>query len=187
MKKRGIERIRGWARQLSSRVKEDGARDVWHWAYGHGVPTVVGVPIVKYHKIMEGVYVGPQHGKLGHRRLAAAGVTASLNMRTGYSDVDNGVGFGEYLQLPTTDGTPPSLEQLREGAEFIRRVVAGGGSVYIHCQTGLGRGPTMAAAYLISEGRSLEEACEMIRTVRPFTDIRPGQLERLQEFERAMS
>ena len=105
-------------------------------------------------------------------------------MRAGYSDVDHGVGFADYLQLPTKDGTAPTLTQLRQGVEFIRRVVDSGGRVYVHCQTGLGRGPAMAAAFLISEGRSLEEACRIIYSARPFTDIRPSQCEMLREFER---
>jgi len=49
-------------------------------------------------------------------------------------------------------------------------------------QGGLGRSPTMAA-FLINEGRSLEEACRMIYAVRPFTAFEPSQLERLKEFE----
>lgn len=183
MKLRLSARLRRWVSGFGERLRENGARGTWKWLYGHGVPTVLGIPIIKYHRVTDRVYVGPQHGKFGRRMLAGAGVTASLNLRTGFNDVERGLGFGDYCQLSTTDGRPPTLEQLREGVEFIRCVTDNGGSVYIHCQTGLGRGPTMAAAYLINEGRSLEEACRMIRAVRPFTDIRPEQMQRLREFE----
>jgi hypothetical protein len=183
VKKRLDERIRTWVLEFGGRLREDGAGNTWKWLYGHGVPTVLKIPIIKYHRVADNIYVGPQHGKFGQKRLAAAGVTASLNLRTGFSDVERGIGFRDYCQLSTMDGTPPTLEQLREGIEFIRRVTDSGGSVYIHCQTGLGRGPTMAAAYLISRGRSLDEACRMIRAVRPFTNIRPEQMQRLREFE----
>lgn len=183
MKKRLGERAGRWIREFRGRIKADGAGGTWKWLYGHGVPAVMGIPIIKYHRIADGLYVGPQHGKLARRVLTGAGVTASVSLRLRYNDVERGLGFGEYCHLSTSDGSPPNQEQLREGVEFIRSVINGGGSVYVHCQTGLGRGPTMAAAYLISEGRSLDEACRMIRAVRPFTHITPPQMERLREFE----
>ena len=183
MKLRLDKRVWRWVSGFGGRLREDGAANAWQWLYGHGVPTVLGLPVIKYHRISDRIYVGPQHGKLGKLRLAGAGVTASINLRTGYNDVERGLGFGDYCQIPTQDGTPPTIAQLREGIEFIRRATENGGCVYIHCQTGLGRAPTMAAAYLISEGWSLNEACRIIHAVRPFTDIRPEQMQRLREFE----
>ena len=177
------QRIWGWGGQFRRKVGSAGPGELWAWAVGHGIPTVFGIPIMRYHKITEQIYLGPQHGKFAHRRLANLGIAASVNMRTGYSDVENGIGFGEYLQLPTTDGEAPTLEQLYQGCEFIRRIVRRGESVYIHCQTGLGRGPTMAAAFLIGEGRSMEDAIATIKRVRPFTDIQPSQIDVLRRFE----
>lgn len=177
------QRMWGWVGQFRRQLGSAGPRELWAWAYGHGVPTVFGIPLIRYHSITEQVYLGPQHGKFAHRRLANVGIAASLNMRTGYSDVENGIGFGEYLQLPTTDGEAPTTEQLREGCEFVRRIVRRGESVYIHCQTGLGRGPTMAAAFLIGEGESMEDAIAAIKHVRPFTDLQPSQLAALRRFE----
>jgi len=165
-------------------MRNGGPTDVWIWVYGHGVPMIFGIPIVKYHRITDNIFLGPQHGKLGRRLLGTAGITASLNLRSVYCDVDHGVGFSDYLHLSIKDMSPPTLAQLREGAEFIHRVIDDGGRVYVHCQGGLGRSPTMVAAFLINEGRSLEEACRMIYAVRPFTAFEPSQLERLKEFER---
>jgi protein-tyrosine phosphatase len=66
---------------------------------------------------------------------------------------------------------------------FIRRVIEQDGNVYVHCGSGVGRAPTMAAAYLVSEGYTLEEAIDMIQQVRPFVRILPEQLVRLREYE----
>src|SRR5690606_14125966 len=143
------QRMWGWAGQFRRKWGSTGPGALWAGAYGHGIPTVFGIPPMRHPRITAQTYPGPEHGKLAHRRLKNVGISASVNMRTGYSDVENGIGFGEYLQLPTTDGEAPTLEHLHEGCEFIRRIVRRGDSVYIHCQTGLGRGPTMAAAYLI--------------------------------------
>ncbi|MCA9903870.1 MAG: hypothetical protein KC547_08440, partial [Anaerolineae bacterium] len=47
---------------------------------------------------------------------------------------------------------------------------------------GLGRGPSMAAAYLVQQGKTPDEAWATIRAIRPF--IRPNdvQKQRLDEF-----
>jgi hypothetical protein len=41
----------------------------------------------------------------------------------------------------------------------------------------------MAAAYLVSEGLTLEKAVARIQKVRPFVRILPEQMERLREYE----
>ena len=43
-----------------------------------------------------------------------------------------------------------------------------GNGVYIHCGVGVGRAPTVAAAYLVSTGMTPEEAWTMLRAIRPF-------------------
>jgi protein-tyrosine phosphatase len=55
--------------------------------------------------------------------------------------------------------------------------------VYIHCAGGVGRAPTLAAAYLITQGMPLDEALAQIRKVRPFINIVPQQMAGLKEFE----
>ncbi|MBI5292623.1 MAG: dual specificity protein phosphatase family protein, partial [Chloroflexi bacterium] len=57
-----------------------------------------------------------------------------------------------------------------------------GQGVYIHCGQGVGRAPTMAAAYLMSEGQSLRSAMDTIRQVRPFITPTRAQLARLAEW-----
>ena len=90
----------------------------------------------------------------------------------------------KVMVLPSTvDDTPPSLEDLQRGIEFISEAVNDGGKVYIHCSAGVGRAPTMAAAYFLSQGHNLDEAIEMIRQVRPFINIMTPQLELLQQIE----
>jgi protein-tyrosine phosphatase len=88
-----------------------------------------------------------------------------------------------YLHLPTIDDDAPSLDHLRQGVEFIHNVIQSGGKVYIHCGAGVGRAPTMAAAYLISQGHSLDEALALIRKPRPFIALTPPQMAQLQQFE----
>ena len=178
-------RVQGWFRLTSECFQRGGSQEALRLLLGHGVPKVLRTPILRYHRITDHIYLGPQHGKLGKRWLAKAGITASVNLRTVHSDTDHGLTFGEYCHLPTNDGEPPTQEQLARGVDFIRRVIDNGGRVYIHCQTGLGRAPTLAAAFLISEGFSIDRARGLISSVRPFTNLTSTQLEALAVFERA--
>ena len=91
------------------------------------------------------------------------GINASVNMRMEYDDAANNLNLDQYCHLPTVDDQAPSLEQLNRGVEFINRVVGQGGRVYIHCTGGIGRAPTMAAAYFISQGFTVKKAIGLIR------------------------
>jgi len=64
------------------------------------------------------------------------------------------------------------------------QVVESGGKVYVHCASGVGRAPTMAAAYLVSTGLSLDEAWTLIRKTRPFVNPTPPQVAALEQFAR---
>jgi protein-tyrosine phosphatase len=102
-------------------------------------------------------------------------------MRIEFDDQEAGIAPQRYLYLPTVDDTAPSIEHLREGVAFIEQVTAQGGGVLVHCGSGVGRAPTMAAAYLVHTGLAPEQAWARIREVRPFirpTDPQVAQLER---------
>jgi protein-tyrosine phosphatase len=88
-----------------------------------------------------------------------------------------------YLWLPTTDDHPPGLEDLERGATFIAGQIEAGRGVYVHCASGVGRAPTMAAAYLVSAGMSVDAAWETIRRGRPFIRPTPPQIEVIRQFE----
>jgi protein-tyrosine phosphatase len=55
--------------------------------------------------------------------------------------------------------------------------------VYIHCGAGIGRAPTMAAAYLMHQGTTLDDALKKIKKVRPFINILPEQIKQLHDLE----
>ncbi len=83
--------------------RHHGSQGTLRLLFGHGVPKVLYTPILKFHRITDQIYLGPQHGKLGMRRLVKAGITASVNLRNVYSDLDHGLTFGKYCHLPTID------------------------------------------------------------------------------------
>ena len=168
------------------RLRRDGLRTSLLWLYGRGIPAVTGTPMIKYSLVAPGVLVGPQYRQAGLRRLTEMGVRYCVNMRIEFDDAEHGLAPEHYCHLPTLDDEAPTLEHLRRGVEFVDGAVSEGESVYIHCGGGIGRAPTMAAAYFISRGYTLEDAVALIREKRPFIHIMPPQLDQLRRFEASL-
>ena len=165
------------------RLRTQGPRTTAIWLYARGVPYLTGKPFLSYSRITSEIYVGPQYRLGGKQLLEREGIRYSVNMRVEFDDAEHGLALDHYCHLPTVDDTPPSIEDLRKGIAFISDAVSEGGKVYIHCSAGVGRAPTMAAAYFLSQGHDLNEAIGMIKQVRPFINIMDPQLEMLRQFE----
>ncbi|MEM7035291.1 MAG: dual specificity protein phosphatase [Chloroflexota bacterium] len=137
---------------------------------------------MEYSKIIDQLYVGIQPDQELKAELESLGITASVNLRQEYDDKAHGLDFPNYCYLPTIDETPPTLTDLAEGVAFITKVIENGGQVYIHCAAGVGRAPTMAVAYLISQGYTLGTALALVREKRPIVQLTKGQYTILNTF-----
>ena len=174
---------------VSGRIREQGIRVTALWAYARGIPKVTGVPLLEYSRITDSLYVGPQYREGGKRALLRAGITHVVNMRSEFDDdahgltlsYDNSAG---YCYLPTIDDEPIAPAHISKGIAFIDKAVKEGGRVYIHCSAGVGRAPSMAAAYLISKGYGTEDALALISRARPFIRPTPNQIHALKRFEK---
>jgi len=146
---------------------------------------VTGGPIKRYSIIDEHIWIGGQPKGAGFLKLVSCGITGVVNMRSEYHyTMHEDFLHVHYLLLPTDDNEAPTIEHLHQGVDFIRDQIEQGGKVYIHCWEGLGRSATMAAAYFISQGNSLEEAWAHIKRTRSFIRPTAVQRERLEEFSR---
>ena len=171
----------GW-NLLRSRIREQGVRVTAWWAADHVVRILTGANVRRLSQITPQLYVGGQHRRRGWGRMRRWGVTAVVNMRIEYDDAQAGVASDRHLHLPVEDDTAPTLEQLHTGSRFIAAEIERGGVVYVHCGSGIGRAPTMAAAYFITVGLTAEEALDHIRARRPFIRPTAVQLEQLARF-----
>ena len=178
------DHLRKGAQILESRLITQGLRTTLIWAYARGVARVSGIPIEKYSRITPQIYVGAQHGPPGMEILAQWGIRGTINLRSEFDDANYGLIQGEYCYIPTKDDYAPSLEELARGVHFMDKILQDGGKVYIHCAGGVGRAPTMAAAYLIYHGMDLSQAIATIQATRPFIKLTPVQIERLTEWQR---
>ena len=160
---------------LWQRLTRQGIRVTVLWIADHAVRMITGAPIRRVSQVTPQLHVGGQYRWRGWPILASRGITAVVNMRFEFDDAGRGIAPPHYLHLPTIDDEAPTLEQLGAGVAFITAEVMRGGSIYVHCKSGVGRAATMAAAYLISTGLTPDQAWARIRKVRPF--IRPTAIQ----------
>ncbi|HNT74749.1 MAG TPA: dual specificity protein phosphatase [Anaerolineae bacterium] len=166
------------------RLAEQGSRVTWLWLKDKIQQRTHGFSLPEVSRVEPLLYVGGQPRRRGLAHMQRLGITASVNMREEVDDARRGVALEHYLWLPTTDDRPPTLEMLTRGVAFITAHIAAGRGVYIHCAAGVGRAPTMAAAYLVSKGLTPSLAWERIRRVRPFIRPTPCQLVIVEDFAR---
>ena len=170
---------------LERRIREQGLRTTLIWIVGRGIPKLTGVPLLRVSRVTPNLYVGPQYGKRGKAHLEKNGIHYDVNMRIEFDDAEHGLALDNYCYLPTIDDDAPTMAHLEQGVAFIRDAIDAGERVYVHCAGGIGRAPTMAAAYLVSTGMTLDDAIAKIKAVRPFIYIMPPQMDILREFEQA--
>jgi protein-tyrosine phosphatase len=142
--------------------------------------------LMPFVRITSQLYVGPQLTLPGWKKLRKHGVTSIVNLRVELDDRERGIQPDYYLWLPTIDHTSPTVEQLIQGAQFIKERIDAGESVYIHCAAGVGRAPLVAAAYLVSQGMSVDQARTFLRERRPFINQSESQKQRLIQFAEAI-
>lgn len=83
--------------------------------------------------------------------------------------------------IPVRDFHPPRVAQLEEFVDFVSQLRAGS-KVAVHCEGGVGRTGTFAAAYWIAKGLPAAEAIRKIRKARPHAVETPEQVAALGEF-----
>ena len=74
-----------------------------------------------------------------------------------------------FHRLPVPDGDAERLRaRLDDAVGLVAGLIAGGERVYLHCNAGLNRAPTVAIAYLhVHHGHGLAAACAMVKARRP--------------------
>jgi protein-tyrosine phosphatase len=74
-----------------------------------------------------------------------------------------------FRRVPVADGDSVMLvARLDATVAWLARRIQAGGAVYVHCNAGLNRAPTVAVAYLHScRGMDLLEARDLVKSRRP--------------------
>lgn len=91
-----------------------------------------------------------------------------------------------YLWLPVPDHQPPTPVQLAIGTAAMNEMIQRGMKVYVHCEKGHGRSPTMVAAYFIRyENMTVDQAISKVWEKRPEIHLEEAQVKALEEFYNA--
>jgi len=136
----------------------------------------------EYNYITDGIYIGTNQCCRTHfdEKLLEEGITVDISLEDNRLDTPFGVEF--YIWIPVKNHTPPTVDQLEFGVSTIKKLVAMGKKIYIHCQNGHGRAPTVVAAYLIDKGSTPEEAEAFIKSKRPTIHLEDIQRSALRDF-----
>lgn len=144
------------------------------------------IPILEYNLIADGIFIGTNQCCKAHFDdvLKKEGMTADVSLEDTKLDTPFGVDF--YVWMPVVNHTPPAPDQLAFGVSALEKLVSMRRKVYVHCQNGHGRAPTLVAAYFIQKGMSSDEAEELITSKRSGIHLDDVQKEALKDFSNAL-
>ena len=142
------------------------------------------IPILEYNYITDGIYIGTNQCCQTHfdEKLKKEGITADISLEENRLDTPFGVDF--YVWIPVRNHQAPKRDQLEFGVAVLKQLVVMSRKVYIHCQNGHGRAPTVVAAYLIDQGKSPVEAEAFIKSKRPTMHLEGVQRQALDDFSK---
>lgn len=140
---------------------------------------------IDYNYIADGIYIGTNQCCQTHfdqMLLQKEGIDADVSLERERVDAPFGVDF--YVWIPVADQTAPTQEQLDFGLWVLEKLVQMKKKIYVHCKNGHGRAPTLVAAYLVKQGKSVDEAIAFIQSKRPPIHIEKAQREALGRFKK---
>jgi len=140
------------------------------------------IKILEYNYIADGIYIGTNKCCQTHfdERLKNEGIEVDISLEEKHIDTPFGVKF--YIWIPIKNHTAPTQEQLDFGVSVLEKLISMKKKIYVHCQNGHGRAPTLVAAYLIKQGRKVDEAIEFIKSKRPSIHLEEIQKDALRGF-----
>ena len=142
----------------------------------------------EYNYIADGIYIGTNQCCQTHfdeTLKNKEGITAEISLEKDRIDAPFGIDF--YVWIPIENHTAPTEDQLNFWVAVLEKLLEMKRKVYVHCQYGHGRAPTMVAAYYIKQGKSIKEAIELIKKQRPTIHIEEIQKKALEEYKRKIS
>ena len=136
---------------------------------------------LEFNYITNGIYIGTNQCCQTHfdEKLRKIDITADISLE---ERIDTPFGVDFYIWIPIKNHTAPVQDQLDFGVSVLEKLVSMKKKVYVHCQNGHGRAPTLVAAYLIRQGKTPMEAIEFIKSKRPTIHLEEVQISALETF-----
>jgi len=140
------------------------------------------IPILEYNYIVDGIYIGTNQCCQTHfdEKLKKEGITSDISLEKERIDAPFGVSF--YIWIPVKNHFAPTADQLDFGVATIQKLVNMDKKIYVHCQNGHGRAPTLVASYLTTKGKSAIDAIEFVKKKRPTMHLNEIQKKAVEDF-----
>jgi protein-tyrosine phosphatase len=135
-------------------------------------------------KVTEFLFVGSENVARQKELLLEKGITHIVNC-SGATSPNFYEDTFSYMTLKLNDSPKEDVLQLfKQVVAYITKAVESGGRVFIHCQRGVSRGPTIALSYLMWQRHlSYEEAYPLMKSARSVCCPNPGFVFQLLEWE----
>jgi protein-tyrosine phosphatase len=132
-------------------------------------------------EIMPGLQIGAEVGRRASRKLAKAGVTRVVDLRSNSAGGSVWPASVTTIRFPLTEYEAPGLESLDRLSKEVVRLIQQGEVVYLHCREGVQRAPMVACAVLVQMGWSLTDAFQLVRRRRTITALNDPQIAVLRQ------
>lgn len=151
--------------------------DRWRkwWQGAEWVPS----PAVRADRVAGWLLIGPALSTDGYTDLRERGVTHVIDLRAeAVDDVVPLRALGlEWRHVPVADRAAPTVQDVDVVLAWIEGAGEAFGGLYLHCEGGIGRTPTMAIALLMRRlTLSLREAGQLVESARP--EVQPTAVQR---------
>lgn len=140
----------------------------------------------EYSKITENLFLGTSLCCQAHfeEELLDKGISVDVSLQG--ENVDTPFGVELFSWIPVMDNTAPTLDQINLGINIIDDAIKKDKKVYVHCEFGHGRAPTLIIAYLLKYGKvgeSVQEVLEYVKSKRSVIHPNDSQISALYEFQ----
>ena len=125
---------------------------------------------LRFSQITDYLTVGPQPSGSALRYLKESGFKHVIDLNADPEEADEALRVGiSYHPAEVRDDDPIQvwLSKFDLAVGIIRRASENAETVYLHCTYGKGRSPTMAMAYLVTQGHTVEEAIAVVKSKHP--------------------
>lgn len=90
-----------------------------------------------------------------------------------------------HLHLDVVDRVPLPFDTISTAVAFIDHHAHEGRRVFLHCEKGISRSPSLAVCYLHeTQGMAIEEAIAHVKSVRPIAEPFPELIESIRDYYR---
>ncbi|KAI0300163.1 hypothetical protein B0F90DRAFT_1725593 [Multifurca ochricompacta] len=135
-------------------------------------------------QVLPGLWIGDLHSAKDSDTLRTNNIHSILTVMRGKFSIHETF-FRHQVPLDDVEETDV-LQHLIPSITFIQSELDKGGGVLVHCQAGMSRSATIAAAYIMySQNLDVNAAIELIRKVRPNISPNAGFVAQLEIFYQA--